>query len=39
VTQRGSAATKGFDLFPVVPSEAGWETYMAGKVGPGASAG
>jgi hypothetical protein len=23
-----------FDLFPVVPSEAGWETYMAGRAGP-----
>ena len=23
-----------FDLFPVVPSEAGWETYAAGRVEP-----
>ena len=23
-----------FDLFPVVPSEAGWETYAAAKVEP-----
>ena len=25
-----------FDLFPVVPSDAGWETYAAGKVEPAA---
>jgi len=27
-----------FDLFPVVPSEAGWETYATGKVEPAVQA-
>ncbi len=27
-----------FDLFPVVPSDAGWETYIAGRIGPAAAA-